>query len=330
MISRLKSYWKRSHPASYRWMRRLWNRFWKMDYALYELKSRLSGYRAERQRVAEALGYYPALDRPRTINEKVLHKKINQRNPLLTETADKIKVRAYVRDKLGPDADDLLIPVRDAARDPSNLAFCDYEIPYVIKANHGWNMNLFVERRISDNRFIVSMEDLPRSEWTKTDIIEECRRWLNITHGFEDHQWAYLNIERKVFVEPVISQACGYGLTDVKIDCFHGEPKFVLVMVSRPGGRLKTLVDAEGRTLDVRCNAAGEVSDDILDHVRCSLPDLRRWSGRLSEEFGYCRVDFYLTANDTYFSEITHYPASGRRKIKPQAFGLEMGRHWHI
>ncbi|WP_423824291.1 ATP-grasp fold amidoligase family protein [Salinibacter ruber] len=158
----------------------------------------------------------------------------------------------------------------------------------------------------------------------------ECRKWLNTTHGFADHQWGYLNIDRKLFVEPFISGNYGSRLTEIKIDCFHDEPKFALLIVNRDEERRHTLVDAKGQKLEVQYKGRKDVSGDVLSDFRSILPELRRWASRLSEEFEYCRVDFYLTPNGPRFSEITHYPASGGRQMKPQEFELEMGRHWNI
>lgn len=326
----IKSSWKRHFPNSYERAWQLWERFWKLDYRLYELRSQMNGYERERKRVENAVGYYPNIDNPRTLNEKILWKKINNRNPLIIKTSDKIRVREYVRDKLENEAEDIIIPILETSEEPSTLSLSAYETPYVIKANHGWNTNLFVEEQKSENEFVASTEDTSTSRWSRSDIERECRKWLNTTHGFEDHQWGYLNIDRKLFVEPFLSDEYGVRLTEIKIDCFHGEPKFILLIVNRDEERLHTLVDAEGQKLKVQYKGTEDVSEEVLSDFRSVLPELRKWAARLSEEFEYCRVDFYLTPDGPRFSEITHYPASGTRKMKPQEFELEMGRHWNI
>lgn len=74
----------------------------------------------------------------------------------------------------------------------------------------------------------------------------------------------------------------------------------------------------------------GEVPDSEIADIKPSLPTLKNFASCLSEDFDYCRVDFYVTPKGPYFGEITHYPSSGARYMTPQSFDLEMGRHWVI
>jgi len=47
----------------------------------------------------EVLGYEPDLENPVTFNEKIQYKKLNDRDPLLPLTADKYRVRDYIKEK---------------------------------------------------------------------------------------------------------------------------------------------------------------------------------------------------------------------------------------
>ena len=48
----------------------------------------------------KSLGYTPNLSSPNTFNEKVLHRMLFDRRPILTTFADKLAVRDYVKQKL--------------------------------------------------------------------------------------------------------------------------------------------------------------------------------------------------------------------------------------
>jgi len=300
------------------------------NYRLYELQCKLSGYKEERQRVLEAIGYEPDLQQPKTINEKILWKKIHDRSPLLTRTTDKVAVRGYVREKLADEADRLLIPLLHVAADPSELPLLDCAAPFVVKANHAWKTNLFVHERRPDGRFVASKEGEPKSLWTRRAVIEQCRRWLEYDHGFSDHQWAYLGIDRKVFIEPLLSDAYERKYTEAKIECFHGVPTYVLAIAHRNGERLMSLLNADGNRINVQYGDHGEVPDGGLKDLQAALSTLHRYAARLSEDFDHCRVDFYVTPDGPRFSEITHYPHSGTRTMTPQNFDREMGKHWTI
>lgn len=310
-------------------LRRVWTRVIVSDHRLYDLYARLKGYREERVRVASRIGYEPNLRTPHTLNEKILWKKLNVRDPLLTRTTDKIAVREYVREKLGGEAESLIIPILHVADTPADLALDDCALPYVVKANHSWNTNLFVQERHADGRFTVSQVNQPASQWTRQQIYAQCNRWLASRHGLREHEWAYQKIPPRLFIEPFIANPDGSRLIEAKVDCFHGTPTYVLAIL---GGRERshhTLLDAAGHRLPVQYNDAEEVSDHVLDQVQAVLPRLRDYASRLSADFDYCRVDFYVMAETVHLSEITHYPASGCRRMGLQ-YDREMGRHWRL
>lgn len=300
------------------------------SYRLYQLKARLKGYDEERKRVSEYIGYEPDVRTPTTINEKILWKKIHDRSPLLPRTTDKVEVRDYVREKLGDDAESLLIPILHVAADPSDLPLEDCATPFVVKANHAWNTNLFVHDRRPDGRVVASKDGESRALWSRREVIEQCNHWLHHTHGFSDHQWAYLGIHRKVFIEPFLADAFEGRYTEAKIDCFHGVPTYVLALAHNEDGRVMSLLDVEGDRVDVQFGGRGEVPDHKLKDLRAQLPTLYHYAARLAEDFDHCRVDFYVTSEGPRFSEITHYPSSGTRRMIPQDFDREMGKHWKI
>ena len=63
----------------------------------------------------KVFGYWPNLRRPRTFNEKIHWKKLNDRREVVARTSDKFAVRRYVRAKgLG----DILIPLLWHGVDP--------------------------------------------------------------------------------------------------------------------------------------------------------------------------------------------------------------------
>ena len=70
---------------------------------VFVLFDRLNGYRTEKRRFAKVTGNTLNLHHPESFGDKLVWKKIHDRNPLLPIAADKYKVRRYVRDVLGPD-----------------------------------------------------------------------------------------------------------------------------------------------------------------------------------------------------------------------------------
>ena len=44
---------------------------------------------------------------------------------------------------------------------------------------------------------------------------------------------------------------------------------------------------------------------------------------------GYSRVDFLITKDNIYFSEITLTPNAGRMVIEPKEWDMKLGSYWH-
>ena len=52
------------------------------------------------KRFYKKFGDYPDIENPKTFNEKILYKKLYDRNPLLQTAADKYRVRDYVAERI--------------------------------------------------------------------------------------------------------------------------------------------------------------------------------------------------------------------------------------
>jgi hypothetical protein len=334
----LKDHVKDRWPRLYRTARALRRkpgeiaqRLLEANYSLFRLAKKTTAFRAERNRTEAVVGYRPGLHRPTTINEKILWKKLHNRNPLLPVTADKLTVREFVRDRLEPEtAGELVVPVLETAGAPEDLSLGRHDLPVVVKANHGSGLNLFIHNRRADGSFIAAEEHAPRSRWTPGDVADRCREWLRTAYGFYRHEWAYQEIDRRLFVEPLITDPFGSQLTDIKFDCFHGRPIYVLLQVHTDNESRCTLLDNGGQSIPARHEEKREVPDRIVATLRPLVDRLRPVAARLSAPFDYCRVDFYATNDGPRFSEITHYPSSGRRAVSPPAFDRTMARHWTL
>jgi len=91
------------------------------------------------------LGYIVNTDSPSTFNEKINYRKLNWKNQLFVDCADKVKVRDFVRNKVG---NDILIPALNLGADfelnDVKNAFSELG-PGVLKANHNSGPVQFIE-----------------------------------------------------------------------------------------------------------------------------------------------------------------------------------------
>lgn len=271
----------------------------------------LTSHSWEKRNFYKKTGYRLNLTRPRSFNEKIVWKKLYDRNPLLTMTADKYMVRKYVKEKLGKEkAQEILIPLLYVTDRPETIPF--YELPedFVVKANHGSGTNSIVR----DGKF----------RWK--DLIKECRKWLKIPYGLSKNEWAYSKIDRKIIVEKFICDEEGKIPKDYKFYIFHGKCRLIHIDFDRYEEHKRSLFDSEWKHLPATLKfPAGKV-----ERKPANFQKMRKLAERLGAGFNFVRVDLFSCKKKIYFGEITHYPESGYGKFSPRSFDFELGKNWEI
>jgi hypothetical protein len=276
---------------------------------------RLRNYKRLRKNFLLNLNYDLNLNSPRSYNEKIQWKKLNDRNPLLTITADKYAVRSYIRASLGEKlAGELLIPHYYVTDRPENIPFDELPDKFVLKPNHGSSMH-----RIVKDKYEVSQDT----------IISECKKWLKVNFGYYSHEWAYRNIKRKIIVEKLLESKNGVLPLDFKLFCFHGKCKCIGVLENRLGtGGNSAFFDLQWNRLPVRMFDS-KLSGKTYDKPS-NLDQIVGLGEKLSEDFDSVRVDLYYCDGKIFFGELTHYHAAGFARFEPESFDFELGSHWKI
>ncbi len=81
------------------------------------------------------------LKNPRAYTEKIQWRKLYDRDPLIIETTDKLKVREYVERKIGKH---VLTRIYWVGKDPADVPFDSLPNSFVLRTNHGCGFNIFV------------------------------------------------------------------------------------------------------------------------------------------------------------------------------------------
>ena len=106
------------------------------DYSLYFLNA-ISNYQLEKIMFRKKVGYRLNLKNPRSFNEKIVRKKIYDRDSLLPVTADKYAVRLYIKKILGEEkANEILIPLLYVTDQPETIPFVKLPLSFIVKPNH--------------------------------------------------------------------------------------------------------------------------------------------------------------------------------------------------
>jgi len=279
---------------------------------LFNFRERLIGYRRERTIFKQLKGYDLNLKNPLSFSEKVIWKKLYDRNPFLPVVADKYMVRQYLKDVLGEEgAEKILIPLLYVTDKPETIPFDTLPEEYILKANHGSRTNIIVDKNSPADR---------------EKIIAQCRRWLSQPYGLKMHEWAYQRINRKIVIEKLLRDENGKVPTDYKFYVFHGKCYLISVIYDRFSDIRTGWYSPQWEHLNIRgqfrqaeCVAKPEQLNSMI-----GLAEL------LGSNFDFIRADLYVINSKIYFGELTSYPGSGRITFTPMSFDFELGEKWKI
>jgi len=280
-------------------------------YVIYFL-NKICNYRLEKMRFYKELGYELNLKDPKSFNEKIVWKKIHDRNPLLPITADKYLVSSYLKEVLGEEkAEEILIPLLYVTDKPETIPFERLPSAFIVKSNHASGRNIIVEN----------------GHFNKKEMIKTCQRWLKTPYGLEKLEWAYQPIKRKIIIEKLLLDDDGKIAKDFNFHMFHGKCKLVRVIFDRINHLSISSFDEEWNFLSVK-------TPNRLQGPKIKKPKnyeiMLELAEKLSKPFDYVRVDLYNLNGKIYFGELTHYFASGMGKFEPSSFSFELGKYWKI
>ncbi|WP_050660357.1 ATP-grasp fold amidoligase family protein [Gallaecimonas pentaromativorans] len=257
------------------------------------------------------------LKSPKGFNEKIQWLKLNDRHPIQTICADKLRVRDYVEDRLG--SKNNIIPILRIFDSPHQLSLESLpEVPFVIKTNHYCG-----DYEICRDKNNIDIESL-KIRYIKT---------LNCNIYHHGREWQYKNIDKKIIVEALLMDENGKIPSDIKIHCFDGIPKFIYVASDREGGNYRNIFDPSWKKLDFTWTRKGK-DTSRFNKFNIDKPDnldeMLEIASKLSEGFKYVRVDIYASGRDIYVGELTFHQGSGYDEILPKFWDLELGSYIKI
>jgi len=302
-------------------------------YQVFDFISRLVGFKKERSRICKIIGYYPNLKNPQSFNEKVLWKKIYDRNPLLPVITDKYRAREYLKSILGKvEAEKILVPLFYLTDKPETIPFDDLLDEFVIKPNHESGKIILAENIEEQRKYIVIEGQrttiFPDCRATRNEIIKICKRWLSMSHGFYKHEWAYQKIKRKILIEKLLRNNNGKMPEDYKFHIFHGKCYSILVIYDKFIDKKVARYTPDWVYLhyNIKEDNKLESSKEKPENLKCMI----NLAELLGNPFDYIRVDLYLVDRQVYFGELTNYPTSGHAPFIPAPLDFVWGSQWKI
>lgn len=269
-----------------------------------------------------SFGYKPNLNKPITLNEKILWLKINHKNRNYKKYVDKFLVRKYIEEKIGSKYLIPLLAVYNNSQD-LNYNFLKSNFPLVIKTNHGSGDFALIK----DEKNIKLMK-------LKLFFRNAQKRNLDI----EKKQYQYSGIEKKILIEKMLLNDDNSIPSDFKVHCFNGEPEFIYVTTGRGTSKIyRGVYDLNWTPLNFcwskKIKGRFEYKFDNNVKKPKNLKKIIELAKKIATDFRdtYVRVDFYNKNNGKiYFGEITFHHMSGFAPIEPKIYDINFGKKLKI
>ncbi|MDD2462573.1 MAG: ATP-grasp fold amidoligase family protein [Desulfobulbus sp.] len=245
---------------------------------------------------------------PHTYYEKINWLKVNYRDPLLAQCADKYKVREFIEHQVGAD---VLVPLLGVYDSPEKIIFNSLPNSFVLKSSGGNGNNLFVRNK----EFLdVSSTFKILSDWLEEDYYRLTR------------EWCYKDSSPVIICEPLLKGDSGTIVPkDYKIYCFRGEPLYTAIFHGRfSENPSQTVYDLDWNIMPFVWDKHFSKNENMEPRPDCydEMLDICR---RLSVFFLHVRVDFYIINNRPLIGELTFFNAGGCSEMDPKEFDVEIG-----
>jgi hypothetical protein len=289
-----------------------------------------------KKRFFEKMGYWPDAEDPKTLQEKLLWRKLYEDMSQAVRLADKVAVRDYVREVVG---ERYLVDAPAVVEDANDLDFDALPRSFILKINRASGANMVIDDK------------------SKLDA-DAIRRILNSVLGFEyGRRWGehwYAAIAPKIIAERLlVDQEHGVPI-DYRFHVFHGRAEFVQTATQKrfSEDRIPGVPSVGQKYVDNRHTVIGTYGMDWQpapfstqffppERGRVPTPVLERppekaremvgVAEKLAGDWGYVRIDLYcLNDRDVYFSEMTFTHDGGLFFVEPEEYGEYLGSLWDI
>jgi len=259
----------------------------------------------------DVYGRYPDLKNPRTFDEKIQWYKLYYRDPLMTVLADKYAVRKYVEEKGLAAILNELYGVYNSAHEIDLSRLPDR---FIIKATHGWNMNLLCK-------------DKKKINWS--DCCRTMNGWLKTNHYTWAREWSYKNIKPRLICEKYLENEEFNELIDYKFYCYNNQPEVLFVCTGRftAGGVKYNAYDMNWNRIYAY---KGKPCSDLVIEKPDTFDFMVSVAEKLCKGFPFIRIDLYSVKNRVIFGEATFYPDSGFAPFIPEHYNTVFGDYFML
>ena len=246
----------------------------------------------------------PNLKNPSTFNEKLQWLKLYNHDPMYTRMADKLAMRTYVEEKIGPGH---TVPVLGTWDGFEEIDFAALPDRFVLKCNN--DSGHFV---ICRNKASLDMAAARR----------RISEGLKENYYYQNREWVYRDIVPKVFAEQYLHQEGERDLWDYKFFCFNGEPKVMYMEKEAAETKTEAFFDMDRNFLHLEMD---DPRPDVPPELPSCFDEMKALAGKLSEGIPFLRVDFLFAGGTVYVGELTFFHCGGFAPVKPEEWNKKLG-----
>ncbi len=251
------------------------------------------------------MGYQLNISNPQTFNEKLQWLKLYNRRPEYTCMVDKYEVKKYVADIIG---EEYIIPTLGVWDRVDDIDFKSLPNQFVLKTTHsGGNTGVVICK--DKNSFDIDACKKKLNKSLRQDVYRSLR------------EWPYKNVKRRIIAE-VYKEDCNGELNDIKLFCFNGDPKAILIATDRNTDVHFDYFDMDFNHLPFEQGGPNAIKPIKKPH---NLELLSVLASKLSKNIPHVRVDFYDVDGKIFFGELTFFDSSGFAIFNPQEWDYTFG-----
>ncbi len=242
------------------------------------------------------VGVWPNIISPSNYNEFFQWRKVFDHNPAFVTLSDKIEAKSY----FAKHCPELPIPEVLWSGDRAEDIPKEFFLPgYVIKVNHASARNFFSKNFQTENR---------------AKIISRINSALRKDFGASKGEWAYTEIDRKIFVEPEMGRDVAGEITELNFDVFKGNVFCAFVITNKIEGPFRYGVYWPSG-VPMNTTVASMADPKYLIDDNFELPSAYKYAcecaAKLGKDFDQIRVDFSCKGDELWACEMTVYSTSG-------------------
>lgn len=244
------------------------------------------------------------LKNPVGFNEKLNWLKVNDVHPEYTALVDKVKVREYVKQKIG---EDICFPILGAWEKYKDIDFNSLPEKFVLKCNH-------------DSGSVKIIKD--KSAIDHKELAKFFKGRLKMNPSVFGREYPYKKVKPMIMAEQFMVPDGAQDIEDYKFFCFNGKPEIMFIATDRSIDCKFDFYDMDFNHLDIE-NIHPQSGKTI--EKPALFEQMKEIAAKLSEGMKFVRIDLYEIEGKIYFGEFTFFHGGGFWLFKPDDWERKLG-----